>query len=130
MFLRAWKTWTRGLSSITSIRSKDGLMSDVNAAGKYRLTRVNAHPKIGRMNRPRHPNKHIEKAIQHAESLGRRVEMSDGHAFCMIFCPLETPDGHIVSIWSTPRVPENHARHIRRKVDSCEHGTTSEQEEE
>jgi hypothetical protein len=81
------------------------------------------------MSRSRHPDKHIENAIRYAESLGWRVVMSDGHAFCRILCPLETPDGHIVSVWSTPRVPEDHARHIRRKVDRCDHGTTNQQEE-
>jgi hypothetical protein len=94
------------------------------------LTRVNSFPRISWMSRPRHPDKHIENAIKHAESLGWRVEMSNGHAFCRIFCPLDSQEGHIVSVWSTPKVLENHARHIRRKVDSCNHGTANEQEEE
>lgn len=74
------------------------------------------------MARPRHPNKHIEAAIQFAESLGWRVELSGGHAWGRLFCPQRSREGCIISIWSTPRRPENHARHIRREVEACPHG--------
>jgi hypothetical protein len=74
------------------------------------------------MGRPRHPNKHIEKAIGYAEALGWRVEMSKGHAWGHLLCPLRARDGCIIAVWSTPRNPENHARHIRRDVDLCQHG--------
>ena len=30
-------------------------------------------------------------------------------------------DGCKISVWSTPRVPEHHAKHIRRQVDNCPH---------
>lgn len=73
------------------------------------------------MARPRHPNKHIEQAVQYAESLGWRVEISGGHAWGRLYCPQSTQEGCIVSVWSTPKVPENHARHIRREVDMCPH---------
>ncbi len=74
------------------------------------------------MTRPRHPNKHLEEAIAHAESLGWRVELSNGHAWGRLLCPECSQEGCIISVWSTPRVPENHARHIRREVDQCPHG--------
>ena len=74
------------------------------------------------MSRPRHPNKHIERAIQYAESLGWRVQMSNQHAWGHLFCPQSTREGCIISVWSTPRSPENHARHIRQDVDACPHG--------
>jgi len=73
------------------------------------------------MSRSRHPDQHIERAIQYAESLGWRVVSSNGHAWGRLFCPRSTREGCIISIWSTPRVGENHARHIRNKVDSCPH---------
>ena len=73
------------------------------------------------MSRPRHPDKHIELAVQYAESLGWRVEISGGHAWGRILCPLASRDGCIISVWSTPKVPENHARHVRREVDACPH---------
>jgi hypothetical protein len=73
------------------------------------------------MGRPRHSNKHIELAVQYAEALGWRLEMSNGHAWGRLFCPHATREGCIVSVWSTPRNPENHARHIRREVDLCPH---------
>jgi hypothetical protein len=73
------------------------------------------------MSRPRHPNKHIEKAICYAESQGWQVEMVRGHAWGRLFCPQSSREGCIVSVWSTPRKPENHARHIWREVDLCPH---------
>jgi len=73
------------------------------------------------MARPRHHNPHIEKAVLYAESLGWRVAVSSGHAWGRLFCPQSTREGCIICVWSTPKVPENHARHIRSKVDSCPH---------
>jgi hypothetical protein len=74
------------------------------------------------MARSRHPNKHIEQAVRYAESLGWRVEMSRGHAWGHLLCPHHQREGCLVSVWSTPHNPENHARHIRREVDLCPHG--------
>ena len=73
------------------------------------------------MSRSRHPNPHIEKAVSYAESLGWRVVMSKGHAWGRLLCPWSTREGCIVSVWSTPKVPENHARHLRGQIDSCPH---------
>ena len=73
------------------------------------------------MNRPRHPDKHIEQSIQYAESLGWRVLLSRGHAWGHLYCPFSSRDGCKISVWSTPRVPENHARHVRREIDLCPH---------
>jgi len=74
------------------------------------------------MGRPRHPNKHIERAIKYAESLGWRVELSNGHAWGFLLCPRSTREGRAVAVWSTPRNPENHARQLTREVDLCPHG--------
>ena len=60
------------------------------------------------------PKPPIEKAVQYAEQLGWRVVMSNGHAWGRLFCPHSTRDGCIISVWSTPRNPENHARHTRQ----------------
>jgi hypothetical protein len=73
------------------------------------------------MPRPRHPNKHIEAAIQFAESLGWEVQISQGHAWGRLYCPEHSREGCIISIWSTPRVPEHHARLIRKLVRQCPH---------
>jgi hypothetical protein len=76
------------------------------------------------MARPRHPNKHVELAIQYAEALGWRVETPGSHAWGRLFCPYSTREGCIISVWSTPRNPENHARHLRHRVDWCPHRDT------
>lgn len=73
------------------------------------------------MGRSWHPDAHIEKAVQYAETLGWRVVTSNGHAWGPSFCPWSTREGCMISVWSTPKVPANHARHIRRSVDSCPH---------
>jgi hypothetical protein len=71
--------------------------------------------------RPRHPNKHIEAAIKYAESLGWRVEISNAHAWGHLLCPLQSREGHIVPVWSTPRSLERHAREILAKIEKCRH---------
>jgi hypothetical protein len=73
------------------------------------------------MSRPRHPNKHIEAAVRYAEKLGWRVEMSEGHAWGKLYCAHRARGGCMIPVYSTPRVPENHARHLRREVDQCPH---------
>jgi hypothetical protein len=78
------------------------------------------------ISRPRHPKPAIEKAVRYAEALGWRVVLSGGHAWGRLFCPRSSRDGCIISIWSTPRSPENHARQIRNRVDACPHGSTGE----
>jgi hypothetical protein len=70
----------------------------------------------------RHPNKHIAQAVRYAESLGWRVRLSNGHAWGIIYCPESSREGHKMSIYSTPRDPEGHARDILRFVDACPHG--------
>ncbi|WP_203250197.1 hypothetical protein [Cysteiniphilum marinum] len=73
--------------------------------------------------RTKHPNKEIEKAIKYAEMKGWRYQSSgnSAHAWGRLLCPLENRDGHSISVWSTPRSAENHAKQIRRVVDNCEH---------
>jgi len=68
----------------------------------------------------KHPNKHIREAIEHAESHGWEVVESgkSAHAFCRLRCLLGHTE-HQMSIWSTPRNPENHAKQILRKVNQC-----------
>lgn len=73
------------------------------------------------MARSRHPNKEIEAAVQYAEASGWTVEMSNGHAWGHLLCPLHTRDGCMVPVWSTPKSAENHAKGIRRKVNMCRH---------
>jgi len=73
------------------------------------------------MARSRHPNKEIEAAVQHAEACGWIVEMSKGHSWARLLCPLHTPDGCILFVWSTPRDNENHANSLLRSIDRCRH---------
>ncbi len=71
----------------------------------------------------KHPNKHIRAAIKYAESKGWVFVKAGSHAhiFGTLLCPNRAPEGHRVSIFSTPKNPENHAKWIRRHVDRCDH---------
>ncbi|MGQ0616240.1 MAG: hypothetical protein ACT4PW_04505 [Acidimicrobiia bacterium] len=76
----------------------------------------------------RHPNKEIEAALDYARSYGWEVIKSTGrsaHAWGVMRCPGDCPQ---VSIYSTPRVPENHARALRRAVDRCSHSSDNDDE--
>jgi len=82
------------------------------------------------MSRPRHPKPPIEAAVKYAESRGWRVELSQGHAWGRLFCPFGARGRCIISVWSTPRVAENHARQIRKRVDACPHRGQEHEHEE
>ena len=73
--------------------------------------------------RPKHSKKEIEQAIKYAESKGWRYQATgnSAHAWGRLLCPLTNREGHAISIWSTPRSAENHARQIKHVVDACEH---------
>lgn len=67
-----------------------------------------------------HPNRHIKEALNDAEAQGWTIQKAGprSHAWGIIYCGY----GHRLcrmSIWSTPRNPQNHARAIRRKVNRC-----------
>lgn len=66
-----------------------------------------------------HPNKHIQAAIEYALSKGWRFRKSHGHAFCRLICGAQEHSEHQLSVWSTPCIPENHAKQLRRKIDNC-----------
>ncbi len=71
------------------------------------------------MARPRHPSKEIEAAVELAEARGWTVHLSSGHAWGHLYRPLGSRDGCRVSVWSTPRNAQNHAKGIRRAVERC-----------
>ena len=58
--------------------------------------------------------------MRYAESNGwsYRAGGKSAHAWGFILCPGACPQ---FAVWSTPRVPENHAQAIRRAVDRCPH---------
>ena len=78
-----------------------------------------------------YPNKHIRDAIDDAIASGWRLVKSGprAHAWGRLYCPFETRGGCIITVYGTPRVPENHARYICRLVDACPHDTPDELEE-
>ena len=80
------------------------------------------------MPRRRHPSKHVEKALRHAEAHGWRIENLEprAHGWGTMYCPHDDARCRcgvfcMKVVWGTPAVPENLARQIRRVVDGCVH---------
>ncbi|MBR8829485.1 MAG: hypothetical protein DSM107014_16580 [Gomphosphaeria aponina SAG 52.96 = DSM 107014] len=76
----------------------------------------------------KHPNKDIREAISKAVEMGWKVKEASSHAHSwgQILCPYRDAECRggeycIISIWSTPRNPKNHAKQIKRVVDNCIH---------
>lgn len=74
------------------------------------------------MARARHPHKEIEAAVCYAEEHGWTFARAGSHAWGILHCPEPGREGHRFSVYSTPRVPEAHARDLRRVVNRCRHG--------
>lgn len=70
-----------------------------------------------------HPNKHIRDAVDYAVNNGWRLRKANAraHVWGRLYCRSQSPGGCIVSVYGTPRVSENHARYIKRRVDGCTH---------
>ncbi|XBS70052.1 hypothetical protein ABK905_01670 [Acerihabitans sp. KWT182] len=66
-----------------------------------------------------HPNKHIHAAIKYALTRGWKFRASQGHAFGRLCCGKPEHIKHQMSVWSTPKNPEHHAKQICRQVDRC-----------
>lgn len=66
----------------------------------------------------KHTNKEIRAAIEYALKHGWRFEECRGHAFGRLYCG-EGHKEHSMSVWSTPKNTENHAKQIKRMVDKC-----------
>ncbi len=67
-----------------------------------------------------HPNKHIRAALKHAAKQGWTIKKAGprAHAWGIIYCQFGHPECWM-AIYSTPKVPEHHARYILKRVDRC-----------
>ncbi|WP_126462697.1 hypothetical protein [Providencia rustigianii] len=63
----------------------------------------------------------MQQAIEYAELQGWFIVMGShsSHCYAKLRCGIEGHQDHMLSIWSTPRNPENHAKQIKRMVDKC-----------
>ncbi len=68
----------------------------------------------------RHPNKHIQAALEFAYDRGWTARTAH-HAFCVIKCDFGQRGGCSMSVWSTPKHPQDHAKDIIRYVEQCPH---------
>jgi hypothetical protein len=75
------------------------------------------------MARPRHPDKDIEAAVSFAIASGWHYVLSNGHAWCKLYCPngQRSHHGCILQVWFTPKNPHRFAQQIWRRVKKCPH---------
>lgn len=76
------------------------------------------------MKRVKHPKSEIEEVLKYAEQRKWSIEVGGSHVLGKLYCPFNDKtcrDGIfcIMSIWSTPKNPSNHAKQIRQKIDTC-----------
>ncbi|MCC5934567.1 MAG: hypothetical protein LAT75_10940 [Candidatus Cyclonatronum sp.] len=71
----------------------------------------------------KHPNKEIQKAIEYAQTQSWVLKDSgkSSHSWGRLMCPESSRNGCVISVWSTPRNPENHAKQILKMVNKCPH---------
>lgn len=69
----------------------------------------------------KHPSKVIEQAIKEAESQGWRYIKPGGssHSWGRLLCPYEARGGCGMSVYSTPRDDDNHAKQIQKRIGKC-----------
>ena len=74
-------------------------------------------------NRKKHPHKVLEDAIQFAEGRGWHYKKAgkSAHAWGRLYCPLSSQEGCALSVWSTPRSAEIHAKQILKRIKQCQH---------
>lgn len=76
------------------------------------------------MTRSRHKSKEIEAVIRELEALGWQVVEGKGHAWGILRCPANSTDCRCgefcqMSVWSTPKNPEQFAKKLRQKALAC-----------
>lgn len=69
----------------------------------------------------KHTNKEVRAAIEYAISKGWIFTAGNGHCFGRLRCGSadRAHNQHQLSVFSTPKSPENHAKQIIRFVDKC-----------
>lgn len=70
-----------------------------------------------------HQNKEISAALEYALDHVFRLQNSGGHPAAILLCPNAERNSCRMSVASTPRNPQAHARQIVRFVDQCVHWT-------
>lgn len=70
--------------------------------------------------RPKHPDKEVERAVKYAESQGWHYVKpgKSSHAWGRLLCNKGHRECHM-SVWSTPKNPENFAKGLYKKVNRC-----------
>lgn len=69
------------------------------------------------------PAKEILAAVRDMEATGWRVQIAGGraHAYARAYCPGGSTGCPPLTIYGTPKVPENEAAKIRRALARCPH---------
>lgn len=70
----------------------------------------------------KHPNKHIREVLAIAAERGWRIVKSGGsaHAWGKMYCPGARRGACVVSIYSTPSNPRDHAQYLLARLNDCD----------
>ena len=76
------------------------------------------------MTRKKHTSKEIEAVLRELEALGWTVVEGRGHAWGILRCPSNSKECRCgefcqMSVWSTPKDPERHAKKLSQKALAC-----------
>ena len=76
------------------------------------------------MPRSKHRSKEIEAVVYELECLGWTTILGNGHAWGIIRCPENSKDCRCgnycqMSVWSTPKNPEQFTKNLRQKALTC-----------
>ena len=84
------------------------------------------------MARKTHKIAEIESVIQYAENNGWTFKKpgKSAHAWGIIRCPFNDKDCRCgdycqLSVWGTPKNPQNYAKKLRRQIDGCLYNKSS-----
>jgi hypothetical protein len=68
-----------------------------------------------------HQKKEISEAIEYALNNGFVIVPAgrSSHIAFKLYCPVSSREGCKIPVYSTPRVPRDHADFIRKQVDNC-----------
>jgi len=76
------------------------------------------------LRRKKHTSKEIEGVLQELEKLGWNLIEGKGHCWGILRCPANDQDCRCgefcqMSVWSTPKNPQQHAKKLRQKALAC-----------
>jgi hypothetical protein len=71
--------------------------------------------------RAKHPKREVDAAVKQLFEAKWTFRKGGGHAWGVFQCPEDSREGCQISVWSTPKSPENHGKQIKKALEKCPH---------